>query len=248
MAGKKLSPEKNAERVRKMTATLRAKWVWVACIHCGAVFEVQPHDALLRKYCSKACAGAHNPGARTNASRVFRADRVCVWCSKPFTVVHSRSRKQRFCSTGCRGEWQSSLPYDEWRGKLSENTARRPRGPNNYFYGKHPHGTSCEYVAADGRCVHLRSNWELAIASYLDAAGIMWVYEPYRFQLADRTYCPDFWLPLLHAFWEVKGWMHERHAETIRQFRELIPEMPLVVIGHGTIRGLAAAAGVKVRL
>lgn len=87
-----------------------------------------------------------------------------------------------------------------------------------------------------GQIVRLRSTWEAAVAAYLDRRGVRWEYESHRHTLDDRTYCPDFWLPDTGVYWEVKGWLHARHAETIRQFRAR-DIAPLVVIGRGSIRG-----------
>lgn len=142
----------------------------------------------------------------------------------------------------CRSEWQALLPWSEWRGKLSANRSNRPRGEKNPMWGKTaPHGKCVTFTRKYGRAVRLRSRWEAAVAAFLDQLGISWEYEPQRFLLADRTYVPDFWLPDLGVYWEVKGWMHARHAETIRQFRERNATTPLVVIGLGSIRGIARA-------
>lgn len=107
-----------------------------------------------------------------------------------------------------------------------------------------PHGKWVSYQRKDGTLVRMRSRWESAAATYLDLQCIAWEYEPARFKLLDRTYMPDFWLPGLGVYWEIKGWMHARHAETIRQFRICNPTIPLVVIGPGSMRGIAAKAGV----
>jgi predicted nuclease of restriction endonuclease-like RecB superfamily len=86
----------------------------------------------------------------------------------------------------------------------------------------------------------------LAVAISLDADGVKYEYEPRRFRLSDRTYVPDFFLPDQGVYWEVKGWMHERHVETIRRFREE-SGFPLVVIGMGAIKGFVVKSGVKCR-
>lgn len=218
------------------------------CIGCGVSFRGE-HLAR-RKYCSSKCASANNANHNSKALKlsVYRCTKICERCGKPFDVVHARENRRRFCSLACRGAWQSSLPADQWKDKISANTANRPRGADNPAWGKAPsHGHWHAYARKDGTVVKLRSSWELAVATFLDAAGIAWEYEPRRFTLADRTYLPDFWLPTMGVFWEVKGWMHARHEETIRQFRAMQP-IPLIVIGPSVIRGIAHAANVKVRL
>lgn len=114
--------------------------------------------------------------------------------------------------------------------EATKEKMRRPhpqsRGKGNPHYGKpaaHGKGAYCKGI-------WMRSTWEIEIAKWLDKQGWKWLYEPKRFELKDRTYSPDFYLPEQNVYWEVKGWFHERHQETIRQFRELFPNERIVVI------------------
>lgn len=54
----------------------------------------------------------------------------------------------------------------------------------------------------------LRSALELRVAEALDDLGVKWIYEAYRFQYENdtgtHTYIPDFYLPELNLFLEVK--------------------------------------------
>ncbi len=50
-----------------------------------------------------------------------------------------------------------------------------------------------------------RSRTEARWASFMDALGIRHEYEKEGYQLGDFFYLPDFWLPDLHYFVEVKG-------------------------------------------
>ena len=55
-----------------------------------------------------------------------------------------------------------------------------------------------------GGC-RFRSRLEARWAVFFDALGIRWEYEPAGYRLADGTcYLPDFWLPGLGVFVEVK--------------------------------------------
>jgi len=54
--------------------------------------------------------------------------------------------------------------------------------------------------------VLFRSRLEARWAVFFDAMCIPWVYEQEGFDLGnDGPYLPDFWLPHIEAFWEVKG-------------------------------------------
>jgi hypothetical protein len=52
---------------------------------------------------------------------------------------------------------------------------------------------------------HFRSRLEARWAVFFDVLGISWEYKPQGFQLPSCWYLPDFWLPDLDAWWEVKG-------------------------------------------
>ena len=61
------------------------------------------------------------------------------------------------------------------------------------------------------RGVWFRSSWEISFAKFLDAAEILWLYEPKRFHLKDgKHYSPDFYLPTTETYIEIKGiwWPH----------------------------------------
>jgi hypothetical protein len=79
------------------------------------------------------------------------------------------------------------------------------------------------------REVSFRSSWEVVVAKELDRLGIAWEYEKHRFDLGECTYLPDFFLPEQGVFWEVKGWLNATSQRKHQLFRELNPDIPLVV-------------------
>jgi hypothetical protein len=52
---------------------------------------------------------------------------------------------------------------------------------------------------------HFRSRLEARWAVFMDYLGVPWQYEPEGFDLGDTWYLPDFYLPTLGAWYEVKG-------------------------------------------
>jgi hypothetical protein len=104
-------------------------------------------------------------------------------------------------------------------------------GPKNGRWGKAPKpGKRAWYVRRDGSRVWMRSTYEVRLARCLDARRIAWEYEPRRFTLADCTYLPDFYLPAVNEYWEVKGWLDPRSRDKIEQFRRLYPDVTLKVL------------------
>tara|TARA_R110002153_G_scaffold1395_3_gene7227 strand:- start:9088 stop:9519 length:432 start_codon:yes stop_codon:yes gene_type:complete len=73
-----------------------------------------------------------------------------------------------------------------------------------------------EFVRADGSVVIMDSTWEVAMAVKLNELGIKWVRDP-KMKLEYRTrgnrkrnYIPDFYLPDLDLYIEVKGYWTDR--------------------------------------
>jgi len=61
-----------------------------------------------------------------------------------------------------------------------------------------------KFVYADG--TPMRSNWERLAAAFFDGEGLSWEYEPRKFRLpTGQYYWPDFYLPELDLWVEVKG-------------------------------------------
>lgn len=62
-----------------------------------------------------------------------------------------------------------------------------------------------KFIYANG--TPMRSNWERLAAACFDEHGIRWEYEPRRFWLpTGQYYHPDFWLPDLNLWVEIKGY------------------------------------------
>ena len=56
-----------------------------------------------------------------------------------------------------------------------------------------------------------------------DKIGELWLYEIERFNLGNTTYTPDFFLPRLEKFIEVKGYLYEDSKKKIEMFKEQYP-------------------------
>lgn len=122
--------------------------------------------------------------------------------------------------------------------EVSEETRAKMRGPRhsmrgsaNHQWGKPPaHGKRIEH---NGHV--FRSSYEVRCADALDRKGIKWEYEPRRFDLGDCTYLPDFYLPEQDVYWEVKGWLGPNSQRKINRFREVHPDIPLVVVTNAVL-------------
>lgn len=72
--------------------------------------------------------------------------------------------------------------------------------------------------------VLMRSSWEVNVALWLDIQGISWEYEPKRFDLGTSTYQPDFYLPKLGEWIEVKGRWLGKSKPKFNRFKKMYPE------------------------
>ena len=97
---------------------------------------------------------------------------------------------------------------------------------------------------------------ERIFASLLSLYGIEWVYEPIEFPLAwnnegqpVRGFRPDFFLPARHLFIEMTV-LDQRSVskknQKIRQFRELYPEVELIVVYQRDFNALILRHGLHV--
>lgn len=74
-----------------------------------------------------------------------------------------------------------------------------------------------------------RSRLEARWAVFFDAVGIKWQYEPEGFETSAGWYLPDFYLPELNMWVEVKGVMSEEDEKKIDAFRNDTGQMTLVL-------------------
>lgn len=72
-----------------------------------------------------------------------------------------------------------------------------------------------------------RSRLEARWAVFFDTVGIKYQYEPEGFQLPSGWYLPDFFLPELNIWVEVKGVMNEEDATKIEEFRQMLANKKL---------------------
>lgn len=152
-------------------------------------------------------------------------------------------RPRGACIKGERNPMHGKPRSEETKAKLRVAQRGRYVGSKNGRWGKPPKpGRGAWYTRRDGSRVWLRSSYEIRVACLLDARGVEWLYECRRFTLDDRTYCPDFYLPSSGEFWEVKGWLDPRSAETIAQFRRAYPTVKLKLIFKGEIEAMEGAA------
>lgn len=77
--------------------------------------------------------------------------------------------------------------------------------------------------------IEFRSKLEAKYAQAFDRLGIVWEYEGHGFRFDDGTYyCPDFYMPNIDTYFEVKGVMD---TASERKLNMLAAEKKNVVVG-----------------
>lgn len=84
--------------------------------------------------------------------------------------------------------------------------------------------------------IFFRSQWEANVARYLNWLGLRWEYETKTFEFPIRhgitRYTPDFWVPDLNEFWEVKGYLDAASKTKLKRMAKYHPDVKLLVIGR----------------
>lgn len=123
------------------------------------------------------------------------------------------------------------------------------KAPSEESRGRHP----SLVISENAQFAHPS---ERVFASILSLYGHDWVYEPIEFPLAwnsvgqpTRGFRPDFFLPDRHLFIEMTVLdqrLVTKKNQKIRQFRELYPEVDLVVVYQRDFNDLIQRHGLHV--
>lgn len=129
-------------------------------------------------------------------------------------------------------------------GRVVPISARLNMGKAQVLRWKNAPDSDYERIAKNGNRgrwtwydgTHFRSTYEARFAKALDRRNWAWVYEPRRFRLTGTSYLPDFFVPAMKCYVEIKGWFDPNSKEKIRLFREEYPEFLLVVMNERILK------------
>jgi hypothetical protein len=157
------------------------------CLQCSTPLL---YDKRQNQFCSSSCGATYTnarkdfttfktgPKKGTKKPKLLTRIKPCVICKK------YHPKKGSTCSTGCL----SKLVSLNTRGKNGGNTDCNKPGVDSF-----------------GKKFFYDSNWEIAMAQSLDAAGIKWA-RPNKFILSDgRAYTPDFYIPEYDVYLDPKA-------------------------------------------
>lgn len=198
----------------------RKKGTINVCLNCGKEFYVRPSWKNF-KCCSEKCRYG--------------------WCrgERGANYKDGRTSKKHHCKEkDCNNKiCYQTASYGSGRCHTCEN--KRRKGKNSPRYGKVSHGNGAYYKGA-----WMRSSWELLFAKWLDKQGIKWNHEPQAFPInytyekikKEGTYRPDFYLPTLDLWIEIKGWWRDDAKVKFKAFKRIYPGIEIKVLGKKELK------------
>ena len=174
-----------------------------------------------RRFCSSHCV-AINRNAENNvqpdsvktkisaslSGRVLNplryAPRNCKNCNLPYSPKKP-TIEAKYCSIECGKAGQKKNLSASLKGRSGGPREGGGRGKGGHYNG-----------------VWLDSTWEIKYAKHLDSKGIAWHRPterfPYVFDGQQKNYIPDFWLPEIESYVEIKGYTTPRDEAKWAQF------------------------------
>jgi len=185
------------------------------CKHCKKTFTTNRHGGN-QDFCNEVC---HSEYKR------IELNKHCLNCGK---LLY---RRRNYCSKECMGNGYAKT----MKGNINPNFGNGEKVKQHWKDGKYDKVMTCQkHSYAKGGYYGeqwMRSSWELKYAEYLDKKGIKWEYETKWFIFKNGLrYLPDFYLPELNEWHEVKGWMDEKSKTKIALFISEFPNEKLVII------------------
>lgn len=198
-----------------------------ACKECGKLTGFNGFARGYDIYCSTKCAAVRrvkenkpwNYGLnKENDSRVAQ-----------YGKVGSETLKRKYASGEIKA-WMTGLTKEsdsrvaECSFRLQKCRLGKPN-PNPKGYGKYGR-------RKDLNNQFFRSTWEANFARILEYLDMSWEYEPQnkRIRFDSCSYLPDFYLPALKLFVEVKGARFEKRSKKIAMLYEKDPNFPIKII------------------
>lgn len=127
---------------------------------------------------------------------------------------------------------------EQLQERLKSNPALKCKGLNDFTEVSKMAGTilkpSVKGGWRDDLQRYFRSSWEANYARYLNFIGEPWEYEAKEWEFpvkrGNRYYKCDFYLPRLHEYHEVKGWMDKGSQTKLKRMAKYYPEVKIKVI------------------
>jgi hypothetical protein len=113
------------------------------------------------------------------------------------------------------------------------------KGKRNGHYGKVTSYPKWE----KHKNIWMKSSYEIFFAKWCDKNKIKWQYEPKTFDLGKTTYTPDFYLPEIDTYIEVKGWWRPKSLCKYMRFCKRYRNIHIIVLNKQKLFFLLEGSG-----
>lgn len=173
----------------------------IICDECGKSYSLK--GIATHKWRTHGAGILHNPNIG------YKSGRINALKGKTYDQLYDPVKSAKIKQAGSdanKGRIHSKENLEKFSKQMSQTMKR--------LYAEGWQGpTWCKkykYQSPIAGEVILDGTWELKYARYLDSIGKNWIRNTLRFNYFDensktRTYCPDFYLPDLDLFIEIKG-------------------------------------------
>lgn len=217
------------------------------CEKCGKDFK-----SYSSRFCSRSCANGHVVSekqklktSKTLTGRILtdnphstklseeerkkikeayvlkRQDKFCSYCGLKTKSVNNQPTKN-FCVPRCL----------EAKEQISKKLSSSLKGKTGGYREKGGRGKGCHYKG-----IWMDSTWELALAQRLDDLSIQWerdakkhVFEYVDIEGKHRKYYPDFFIPNLELYVEVKGYWTSETRHKMSSIKNIHKHINLLVL------------------
>ncbi len=158
---------------------------------------------------------AHNDGMSWNTiTKTFSVCNAALAWGRKNGKLHFRSNSESLKLVHSLGKVDYSVYRTKsFRKKMAKNGGYKENS------GRCAHLT---YLKKDGKEIKIQGTWELKLAKFLDSIGIKWEKNrlgyKYLFEGKEKTYFPDFVLPDIDVYIEVKGYQTSKDDSKWSQF------------------------------
>ena len=178
------------------------------CFYCEKKFYRVPSHIVKTNFCSRKCSDKGR--SRENLRQLGKSQK-------------EREERSNYMKTAwANGSRNNNALIQEsksieGRKRRSENLLRQYRDSSKTIPMTSGHYSTVTIYNG----IRMRSKLEARYAESLDRQNIKWEYEPQRFELKELncTYTPDFYLPELNMYSEVKGW--DQGLEKVEVFKKM---------------------------
>jgi DNA polymerase III alpha subunit len=209
------------------------------CIDCGAPMKSEGKRSQRCKRCAAHLSA--NPSRPEVQARISQSKKGSIPWNRGLTA-ETAADTLWIKNLSKYNETQKGVSLEKKLGPeraaiIKAKLSKRNSGKNNPMYGRPPTETKT-YTKAGYRedlGHYVRSSWEADLARVFRYLGWGYQYEPRTFELIDQnsktlTYTPDFFVPSMDTWYEVKGWLDNTSAKKISLFQQQYPGYKLIVV------------------